>query len=196
MKSDKKSVLLKVDKISKNFGSVTALKDVSFKIYENEIIGLVGDNGAGKSTLIKILSGNFPPDSGNIYFNGEKIKFNNPSDARKVGIETVYQDLSICDNLDAPSNLFIGREIYKNVLGLDILNISEMRKQTQKILSEVAINVPSVDEKVFYYSGGQRQAVSLGRFLAWGKRLIRHKRCKSGSYKRRLGTYVISAGKC
>jgi ABC-type sugar transport system ATPase subunit len=167
-----KDVLLKVDKVSKYFGSVTALLDVSFEVYENEIVGLVGDNGAGKSTLIKILSGNFPPDSGNIYFMGKKIRFSNPSDARKVGIETVYQDLSICNNLDAASNLFIGREIYKNVLGLGILNIAEMRRQTQEILSKVDIKIPSIDEKVLYLSGGQRQAVSLGRFIAWGKKLI------------------------
>jgi len=163
---------LKVDKVSKYFGSVTALQDASFTVYENEIVGLVGDNGAGKSTLIKILSGNFPSDSGNIYFNGKSIKFSDPLDARKVGIETVYQDLSICDNLDASSNLFIGREIYKKVLGLGVLNIAEMKKRTQKILSDVGIKIPSVDEKVQYLSGGQRQAISLGRFLAWGKRLI------------------------
>ncbi len=135
-------------------------------------MGLVGDNGAGKSTLIKILSGNFPPDSGHIYFEGNEVTFNNPLDARKLGIETVYQDLSICDNLDASANLFIGREIYKRFLGLSILNISEMRKKTREILDNVGINIQSVDEKVRYMSGGQRQAISLGRFLAWGKRLI------------------------
>ena len=172
MSNDNKTVLLRADKISKKFGSVTALSNVSFELYENEIVGLVGDNGAGKSTLIKILSGNFPPDSGSIYFKGEKIKFSNPSDARKAGIETVYQDLSICDNLDSSANLFIGREIYKRILGLGILNIGAMKKQTKKILSDVAIKIPSVDEKVQYLSGGQRQAVSLGRFLAWGRKMI------------------------
>ncbi len=172
MNIDDKEVLLKVEKVSKYFGSVTALRDVSFDIYENEIVGLVGDNGAGKSTLIKILSGNFPPDYGNIYFQGESIKFSNPLDARKVGIETVYQDLSICDNLDASSNLFIGREIFKKMLGLGVLNISEMKKRTKKILSEVGIKIPSVDEKVQYMSGGQRQAISLARFIAWGEKLI------------------------
>jgi len=172
MEGNGKRVLLKVEKVSKYFGSVTALQDVSFTLYENEIVGLVGDNGAGKSTLIKILSGNFPPDSGNVYFNGKSVKFNDPLDARRVGIETVYQDLSICDNLDASSNLFIGREIYKKVLGLGVLNIAEMKRRTQKILSDVGIIIPSIDEKVRYLSGGQRQAISLGRFLAWGKRLI------------------------
>jgi len=172
MVKDTKKVLLKVENVCKYFGSVTALEDVSFTIYENEIVGLVGDNGAGKSTLIKIISGNFPPDSGRIYFNGKEVSFNDPLDARKLGIETVYQDLSICDNLDASANLFIGREIYKKIAGMNILNISEMRKRTQKILKEVGINIPSVDEKVRYMSGGQRQAISLGRFLAWGKKLI------------------------
>jgi len=172
MTTDDKKVFLKIDDVSKYFGSVTALSNVSFDVYENEIVGLVGDNGAGKSTLIKIISGNFPPDSGKIYFQDGIIRFSNPSDARRAGIETVYQDLSICDNLDAPSNLFIGREIYKKVLGLEILNMAEMKKKTKEIISEVGIKIPSIDEKVQYLSGGQRQAISLGRFIAWGKKLI------------------------
>ncbi|MHB8277314.1 MAG: ATP-binding cassette domain-containing protein [Candidatus Humimicrobiaceae bacterium] len=167
-----KKVLLKIEHISKNFGSVTALQDINFEIYENEIVAIVGDNGAGKSTLIKIISGNFSPDNGEIFFDGKKIILKSPSDARKLGIETVYQDLSICNNLDSVANLYIGREIYKNILGLRVLNIREMKAKALRTLGSVGINIPSVDEKVEYLSGGQRQAVILARFLEWGKRLI------------------------
>lgn len=167
-----KKVLLKIEHISKNFGSVTALQDINFEIYENEIVAIVGDNGAGKSTLIKIISGNFSPDNGEIFFDDKKIILKSPSDARKLGIETVYQDLSICNNLDSVANLYIGREIYKNILGLRVLNIREMKAKALRTLGSVGINIPSVDEKVEYLSGGQRQAVILARFLEWGKRLI------------------------
>lgn len=167
-----REILLKIDNVSKHFGSVTALDSVSLEIFKDEIVGIVGDNGAGKSTLIKIISGNFSADKGDIYFNGKKVYFKNPSDARKLGIETVYQDLSICNNLDSVSNLFIGRELYKNVLGLRILNKNKMKKKTLKVLDKVGINMPSINEKVEYLSGGQRQAVVLGRFIAWGKKLI------------------------
>jgi D-xylose transport system ATP-binding protein len=173
MNNDKnKKVLLKLDNISKHFGSVTALDKVTIEIYEDEIVGLVGDNGAGKSTMIKIISGNIAPDEGTLYYYGKEISFKNPSDARKLGIETVYQDLAICNNLDSVSNLFISREIYKNILGLGVLNINEMKSRAKKILDKVGINIPSVNEKVEYLSGGQRQAVVLGRFIAWGKKLI------------------------
>lgn len=167
-----REILLKIDNISKHFGSVVALDDVSLEIFEDEIVGIVGDNGAGKSTLIKIISGNFSADKGDIYFNGKKVYIKNPSEARKLGIETVYQDLSICNNLDSVSNLFIGRELYKNVLGMGILNNNKMKKKTLKILDKVGINMPSINEKVEYLSGGQRQAVVLGRFIAWGKKMI------------------------
>lgn len=167
-----KKVLLKVDNVCKYFGSVTALDNINIEIFEDEIIGIVGDNGAGKSTLIKIISGNFPPDRGDVYFKGSKIHFKSPSDARKLGIETVYQDLSICNNLDSVSNLFIGRELYKNVLGIEVLNKNKMRNKTLEVLDKVGIDMPSVSEKVEYLSGGQRQAVVLGRFIEWGKKII------------------------
>ena len=167
-----KKVILKVVGLTKFFGSVQALNNVSFEIYNNEIVGIVGDNGAGKSTLIKIISGNFPPNSGEIYLNGNRINFHTPTDARREGIETVYQDLSLCNNLDSISNLFIGREIYRNFLGLKFLRKKEMEAKTLKVMDEIDIDLPSVKEKVEFLSGGQRQAVSLGRFIAWGQRLI------------------------
>jgi len=166
-----KNALLTVKNISKSFGSVVALSDVSFDIYKNEVVGIVGDNGAGKSTLIKIISGNFQPDKGEIFFEGKKIVFKSPMDARKLSIETVYQDLSICNNLDSVSNLFIGREIYKNIIGFEVLDKKNMEKKTIEVLKKVGIDIPSVREKIEYLSGGQRQAVALGRFVAWGKKL-------------------------
>ncbi len=168
----KKNVLLKLSNVSKHFGSVTALDKVSIEIYEDEIVGLVGDNGAGKSTMIKIISGNIAPDEGSLYYDGKEIHLKSPSDARKLGIETVYQDLAICNNLDSVSNLFISREIYKNILGLSVLNVNEMKNRAKRIFDKVGIHIPSLSEKVEYLSGGQRQAVVLGRFIAWGKKLI------------------------
>jgi len=168
----KKNVLLRLRNISKHFGSVTALDKVSIEIYEDEIVGLVGDNGAGKSTMIKIISGNIAPDEGSLYYKEKEIHLKNPSDARKLGIETVYQDLAICNNLDSVSNLFISREIYKNVLGLSVLNVNEMKNRAKKIFDKVGIHIPSLSEKVEYLSGGQRQAVVLGRFIEWGKKII------------------------
>lgn len=163
--------ILKVEGIFKNFGSVSALCNVSFEIYKNEIVGLVGDNGAGKSTLIKIISGNFLPDKGNIYLKGEKVVFNNTMDAKRMGIETVYQDLSLCSNLNSVSNLFIGREIVKNIMGLRILLNKEMEQKTIEIVKKMDINLPSVKERVEFLSGGQRQAIALGRFVGWSENL-------------------------
>ncbi len=164
--------ILEVRNITKRFGSVVALQNVNLKIFGNEIVGLVGDNGAGKSTLIKILSGNFQPDEGVILFDGKEVRFKSPLDARNLGIETVYQDLSLCDNLDAISNLFIGRELYRNVFGLKIIQKRKMTKISSDVIRRIGMEFPSIHEKVGFLSGGQRQAVALGRFVAWGRRLI------------------------
>lgn len=163
--------VLRVEGISKSFGSVRALNDVSFEIFQNESVGLVGDNGAGKSTLLKILSGNYLPDKGDIYLNGIKVNFNSPIDAKKMGIETVYQDLLLCTNLNSISNLFIGREITKNYPGLKILQKRKMGEKTSEIIKKFGINIPSLKERVEFLSGGERQAVALGRFVEWGRNL-------------------------
>jgi D-xylose transport system ATP-binding protein len=170
--SNMRKTILKVDGVSKNFGSVVALQDINLEVYEDEVVGLVGDNGAGKSTLIKILSGNFPPDQGEIYLEDRKVHFRNPSDARAAGIETVYQDLALCGNLDAVANLFIGREICRNILGFQFLQKAEMERMASEVLNKIGTDFPSVLENVEYMSGGQRQAVALGRFITWGEKLI------------------------
>ncbi len=167
-----RKVVLKIEGVSKSFGSVKALDNVNLEIYEKEIVGLVGDNGAGKSTLIKIISGNFPPDRGNVYIGDHKVNFKSPVEARKMGIETVYQDLSLCENLDSAANLFIGREICNNYLGLNLLQKKKMEEKTREVLKRIDINIPSVKERVEFLSGGQRQAISLGRFVAWGQKLV------------------------
>jgi len=167
-----RKVVLKVENVSKNFGSIVALNDVSLEVYEDEVVGLVGDNGAGKSTLIKVLSGVFPPDKGSLYLGGKKVNFKSPSDAQNKGVETVYQDLALCGNLDAVANLFIGREICRKFLGLEFLQKAEMDKQAAETLGRIGTDFPNVHEQVEYMSGGQRQTVALGRFVAWGQKLI------------------------
>jgi ABC-type sugar transport system ATPase subunit len=170
--AEQKPIVIRAAGISKFFGNIVALNNISLEVYEDEVVGLVGDNGAGKSTLVKIISGNFPPDRGEIFLDGKQIDFNSPSDARAFGIETVYQDLALCEQLDAVSNLFIGREICRNILGFQVLQKKEMEKKALEVMGKIGTNFPSVKEKVAYMSGGQRQAVALGRFVAWGERLI------------------------
>jgi D-xylose transport system ATP-binding protein len=167
-----RKVVLEVKGVSKNFGSVVALNNVDLEVYDDEVVGLVGDNGAGKSTLIKILSGNFPPDKGSVFLDGKIVHFRSPAEARAMGIETVYQDLALCNNLDAVANLFIGRELYKKFLFFEFLQKKKMDKQAAEVLGKIGTDFPSVHEQVEYMSGGQRQAVALGRFIGWGDELI------------------------
>jgi D-xylose transport system ATP-binding protein len=165
-------VLLRASNIVKAFGAVVALNGVDLEVRENEILGLVGDNGAGKSTLIQVISGNFQPDEGELEFDGQPVKFENPADARRAGIETVYQDLSLCPNLDSTANLFIGREITRSVLGVKFLRRRQMEAEAAALIRDLDIDLPSVKARVDYLSGGQRQAVSLARFVAWGRKLV------------------------
>lgn len=165
-------VLLRARSIVKVFGAVVALNGVDLDVHENEIVGLVGDNGAGKSTLIQILSGNFQPDLGEIEFAGHPVRFESPADARHAGIETVYQDLSLCPNLDSTANLFIGREKTRSILGVQFLRRREMEAEAAELIRDLDIDLPSVRARVDYLSGGQRQAVSLARFVAWGRKLV------------------------
>jgi ABC-type sugar transport system ATPase subunit len=170
--ADPRAEVLRADRISKHFGGVRALREVSLTVYADEVVGLVGDNGAGKSTLVKVLSGNFPPDSGTLTLMGEPVHFTSPVQARAMGVETVYQDLALCENLDAVANLFIGRELYRTIVGLRFLDKREMERQTRAILTRIGTQIPSVKEPVAYMSGGERQSIALGRFVAWGDKLV------------------------
>lgn len=166
--------LLELRHINKSFGAVRALQDVNFCVYPNEIVGLVGDNGAGKSTLVKIISGVETADSGEMSFDGKPVQIRHPEDAHRLGIETLYQNLAMINNLDVVSNMFLGRELVQVwPLGLiKVLRNKEMERETQRILSQLKINFGSVREKVEVMSGGQRQAIALGRAVGWGKRLV------------------------
>ena len=154
-----------MNRISKSFGAVTALVDVSIKLRQGEVLALVGDNGAGKSTLVKILSGFHHPDSGTIVYQGKEVKFGSPRDARARGIETVYQDLALIKDLSIYHNMFLGREYHKRILGLKLLDNSKMRDLAQTYLHSLGIQIPSVNSTVDLLSGGQRQSVAVARSI-------------------------------
>ncbi|MCY4060853.1 MAG: ATP-binding cassette domain-containing protein [Chloroflexi bacterium] len=157
--------------LSRYFKGVVALNDVSVSISAGEVVGLVGDNGAGKSTLVKILSGDLEPSAGQVLIDGEEVHFRHPRDAKKRQIETIYQDLALCENLDIMENVFLGHESYRNPL-LRLLDRRRMYRETSQLLEELAIRVPSTRELVMNLSGGQRQATALARVAKAGARLI------------------------
>ena len=158
-------VVLEMSHISKSFGAVTALVDVSIKLRQGEVLALVGDNGAGKSTLIKILSGFHQPDTGTIVSQGKEVRFASPRDARAQGIETVYQDLALVGDLSVYHNMFLGREYRKRVLGLNLLDNRKMRELAQVYLDTLGISIPSVNSTVDLLSGGQRQCIAVARSI-------------------------------
>jgi ABC-type sugar transport system ATPase subunit len=164
--------LLRVQRISKSFGAVVALQDVSLHLPTGEITGLVGDNGAGKSTLIKIVSGVLTPDSGTIEFLEKPAHFASPADARARGIETVYQDLALAGNLAVWANVYLGRELTIGPKNLHILDKRAMLSKTGEMLERFMRNVPPIAEPVELLSGGQRQVVAIARAGAWGSKLI------------------------
>ncbi|MGE3831548.1 MAG: ATP-binding cassette domain-containing protein [Parvibaculaceae bacterium] len=167
-----KAPILSIQGLSKSFGAVEALRDVDFEVKAGEVVALLGDNGAGKSTLVKIISGNIQPDSGQVLFEGRPVSIDSPATAKQLGIETVYQDLSICPNMDVVANFFMGRELYRNILGLKVLRDRAMREETERALHEIGTRIPSVFTAMQYLSGGQRQAVELCRFVHWGGKLV------------------------
>ena len=154
--------ILQLKNISKNFGAIKALDNVSLSLNSGEVLGLMGDNGAGKSTLVKIIAGNFKPSSGNIIFENQEVEFAKPMDARDKKIEVVYQDLALCDNLTAASNIFLTREIKKNFGFFSIINFRKMYEKSKDIFKELKSETLP-DEEVRMMSGGQRQAVAIGR---------------------------------
>lgn len=160
--------------IYKRFGAIQALNGVDFAVRYKEIVGLVGDNGAGKSTLMKILAGALTPDRGEIYIDGKCVNISSPHDARRYGIEMVYQDLALAGNLDAPANIFMGREKthYLWKLKTPVLNRQEMETISEDLLSRLGVHLPSLKQKVRYLSGGQRQAVAIARALLVKAKLV------------------------
>lgn len=175
MKEKKSGPVLEVKNVKKHFGGVEALRGVSFELYEGEILGIVGDNGAGKSTLIKIISGVYEKDDGEIYVYGKKVEINNPNDAKKLSIETVYQDLALANELDIPANIFLGREetfLGKFGKAIGLLNQKKMRAKSLSLLRGLNVNIPKLLSKVMYLSGGQRQAVALSKVVFWSKKIV------------------------
>src|SRR5262245_50844545 len=172
--SERAEPLLETRGIQKHFGRVVALAQGDFQLAPNEVHAIVGDNGAGKSTLIKIISGVYHADGGELRLDGRPVTIENPREARQLGIETVYQDLALADHLDAAANLFLGREEYlPGVLGrLGFLDRKTMRRRTEEEMRRLKIGIKSVDQAVVNLSGGQRQAVAVARAIAWGRRIV------------------------
>ena len=167
------SSLLTVREITKYFGGVRALNKVNLEIQEGEVVALLGDNGAGKSTLIKIISGAYQADAGEIRLDGRPMLFRVPRDAMEAGIHTVFQNLSLCDNLDVASNLFLGSEWQKKVLNLlPCFDHSRMRQEAASLLHDLAVDIPRVDRLVRDLSGGQRQALAISRAVREKSRLL------------------------
>ncbi|MGR3455287.1 ATP-binding cassette domain-containing protein [Pseudooceanicola sp.] len=161
--------LVEMKDISVAFGGVKAVDHVSVDLYPGEVVGLLGHNGAGKSTLIKVLSGAYKMDSGEIRVDGERVEINNPRDARALNIETIYQTLALADNLDATSNLFLGREM---VTPLGLVNDAAMEAECRKIMGKLNPNFRKFNEPVSALSGGQRQSVAIARAVYFNARIL------------------------
>jgi ABC-type sugar transport system ATPase subunit len=166
--------VMEARQITKRYGALTALHGVNLAIYPGEVVGLVGDNGAGKSTLIKILSGAIAPTSGRVFLNGEPTSVHSPLEARREGIETVYQDLALAPDLTVAENLFLGRELKRaGLLRLfGHLDRRSMNRQAREQLDRLKIRIGSVTDRADSLSGGQRQAIAVARAVAWGRQVI------------------------
>ena len=161
---------LELRDVSKSFGSVQALKDVDFEVRDGEVMALVGDNGAGKSTLIKSIAGIHAFDEGEVLFDGKPVQIHGPKDAARLGIEVVYQDLALCDNLDVVQNMYLGREAHD---ALQRLNEPTMERRTAETLKSLSVTtISSVRQTVATLSGGQRQSVAVARSVMWNSRIV------------------------
>ena len=166
--------LLSIRGLTKIFGGLVAVDNVSFDVARGEVVGLLGDNGAGKSTLIKCISGVHASEEGEILFDGAPVAFATPMDARRAGIETIYQDLALANNLDVGANIFLGREVKTRHLGglIQTLDDRHMREQSRQTLDSLQIRFPTLTEPIEKLSGGQRQAVAIARAVYWEARLM------------------------
>jgi simple sugar transport system ATP-binding protein len=165
-------ILAAVD-LYKHFGGLVAVDRVSLTVHPGEVVGLLGDNGAGKSTLIKMISGVYRPDGGRLTLKGRDVSFSSPQDARDAGIETIYQDLALCENLDAGANIFLGREPVRPMLGvLRAVDRQRMLAESRRILGQLDIRIPGLSRPIRQMSGGQRQAVAIARAVYWNAQLL------------------------
>ncbi len=166
--------LLEVRGLQKRYGAVVALRDVNFTVRRGEVTALLGDNGAGKSTTIKAIAGVAPIDEGEILLEGRPVSIRHPSEATALGIQTVYQDLALCDNLGICANLYLGRELVSTptALGPHVLRDVDMELEARRVLKTLRINLPALDTPVASLSGGQRQAVAIARAVLWDSKLV------------------------
>jgi ABC-type sugar transport system ATPase subunit len=165
--------IVEMRNIKKTFAAVRALRGVDLVLHYNEVLGLVGDNAAGKSTLMKVLSGAYLPDEGEIFIEGKKVHISDPLNARQLGIEMVYQDLALVNHLDVAANVFLGREVMSTRLGqIGVMNQRHMEQETQRLLDRLKIDISSVRLGVERLSGGQRQSVAIARATAFNAKVI------------------------
>jgi fructose transport system ATP-binding protein len=166
-------IVLETRGLTKHYGGVEALSDANFHIRKGEHVAIVGDNGAGKSTFVRNITGVERPTAGTILFEGQEVHFRAPLEARKRGIETVYQNLALAEHLDVPANIFLGREDYLFRLGpLSWLNKRRMRREAERLLERTGIKIPDLSQPLMSMSGGQRQCVAISRAAGWGAKLI------------------------
>lgn len=166
-------VVLKTEGLTKHYGGVHALEGANFSLKKGEHVAIMGDNGAGKSTFVRQITGVEQPSGGKILFYDKEVNFKGPLEARQAGIETVFQTLALADDLDVPSNLFLGREIFKFKLGpFSILDKKAMREETLKALQRTAVKIPNLNSRIRNMSGGQRQCVAIARTATFASQLI------------------------
>lgn len=163
---------IRVENLSKSFGVVQALEDVSLHLRPGEVLGLIGDNGAGKSTLVKILTGFHKPDSGTIHVFGEEVQLKSVSHARALGIDTVFQDLALVPGMTVYHNMFLNREATRGIGPIRFLNNRVMKRRSREYLEDIGVRVPSIDAEVARMSGGQRQAIAIARSTHSDARII------------------------
>ena len=166
--------IVEMNGISKFYGGVAALDDVDFYVKDGEVVALLGDNGAGKSTLIKVLAGAIVPDAGSIKIDGAEVEIDSPGRSKELGIETVYQDLALCDNVDVPTNIFLGRELRRPFLGelIKVFDRRKMAEETIRLLNELKINIGDIQAHVRDLSGGQRQTIAIAKCVYSDAKLI------------------------
>jgi fructose transport system ATP-binding protein len=166
-------IILKTEGLTKRYGGVHALEDADFELRDGEHVAVVGDNGAGKSTFVRQVTGVEQPTAGKIYFDGQAVEFKTPIEARNHGIETVFQNLALADDLDVPSNLFLGREeTYFNLGPFSFLNEKKMLNHAQEVLRQTGVKIPNLKSKIRNMSGGQRQCVAISRAASFASKLI------------------------
>jgi simple sugar transport system ATP-binding protein len=173
--TSEKPAVLEVESVTKSYGAVRALQDVSFVLHAGEVLGLVGDNGAGKSTIVKTIAGSIKPDSGRIILDGVEQKFGNARHARDAGIETIFQDVALIRTLDIAANIFLNREVFSfGALGraLRIMDTKRMHRECAEGFGRLGLQLPPPETKTAALSGGQRQTVAVARAVMWGRRVV------------------------